>query len=247
MCSPAFPPSPRRRPPPQPATEDARLAAFFEEVFPARPEGQPDLPVPARHEGPGLRQVERLLGRGGAAPGRARPAATSSACARSSTTRKLSEPMKVSYRIFEVQSSRRSDTSRGASTATLSRRSRTRSTTPVTFMQNVHSMDSVEDAEAYVSRLNGRGARLRTVHRRHERVRAARHRADLVLVRPGDRRQPQRDHRRAIRRQRQGFGDPRRLPRQGGEARVPDDARRSGCSTPAWPRCRARADRHHRT
>ena len=132
---------------------------------------------------------------------------------------KLSEPMKVSYRIFEVQTQSSIDTFpwrfHGYAFQT--------QTNPVgqaaTFMQNIHSVDSVEDAEAYVSRLNGVQTGHGAEHRRHERGRAPRHRADVLLLRPGDRRRPQRDHRRAVRRQRQGLGDPRRLPRQGGEAR----------------------------
>ena len=55
---------------------------------------------------------------------------------------------------------------------------------------------------------------------------------------PGDRRRPQRDHRRAVRRQRQGLRDPRGLPRQGGEARDRRRRRRSGCSTRASRRCK---------
>ena len=68
---------------------------------------------------------------------------------------KLSEPMKISYRIFEVQTQSSIDTFpwrfHGYAFQTQSN--------PVgqaaTFMQNIHSVDSVEDAEAYVSRLNG--------------------------------------------------------------------------------------------
>ena len=63
--------------------------------------------------------------------------------------------MKISYRIFEVQTQSSIDTFpwrfHGYAFQTQSN--------PVgqaaTFMQNIHSVDSVEDAEAYVSRLKG--------------------------------------------------------------------------------------------
>ena len=54
----------------QAATEDAAPRRVLRGSVPAKPEGQPDLPGPARHEGSGLRQVGRLLRQGSQSPER---------------------------------------------------------------------------------------------------------------------------------------------------------------------------------
>ena len=67
----------------------------------------------------------------------------------------LTEPMQVSYRIFEFLQKRAlagfDYRFHGYAFSTMNNPV----TFPVTFMQNVHRVDSVSDAEAYISRLNG--------------------------------------------------------------------------------------------
>jgi len=68
---------------------------------------------------------------------------------------KLSEQMKISYRIFEFLQKRSIDGYKwrlhGYSFSTMNNPV----TFPATFLQNVHRVDNVSDAEAYISRLNG--------------------------------------------------------------------------------------------
>ena len=54
----------------KPATEDARLAAFFEEVFQRNLKDSPIFQAQLGMKGPGLRQVGRLLRQGGQSPER---------------------------------------------------------------------------------------------------------------------------------------------------------------------------------
>jgi len=67
----------------------------------------------------------------------------------------LSEQSKVSYRIFEFLQERSINNHEyrfhGYAFSTMNNPM----TFPVTFMQNIHRVDTLEDAEAYVSRLNG--------------------------------------------------------------------------------------------
>jgi uncharacterized protein (DUF885 family) len=137
-----------------PATEDTRLAAFFEEVF---QRGVKDSPI-----------FQAYLGMKGPDYGKWNDFSDEEAQRQDTLNKqdlerlraefdydKLSEQMQVSYRIFDVQTQSSIDTFpwrfHGYAFQTQSN--------PVgqaaTFMQNIHSVDSVEDAEAYISRLNG--------------------------------------------------------------------------------------------
>jgi uncharacterized protein (DUF885 family) len=137
-----------------PATEDARLAVFFEEVF---QRSLKDSPI-----------LQAYLGMKGPDYGKWNDVSDEEAQRQDELNRqdlqrlhaefdyeKLSEPLKVSYRIFEVQTQASIDAFpwrfHGYAFQT--------QTNPVsqaaTFMQNIHRVDSVEDAEAYVSRLEG--------------------------------------------------------------------------------------------
>ncbi len=138
----------------QPATEDARLAAFFEETF---QRGLKDSPI-----------FQSQLGMKGPSYGKWDDFSDAEAQRQNALTRgdlerlrsefkygQLSQPMQVSYRIFEAQqeASIRNFPWRfhGYSFQTQFNPA----TFPVTFLQNVHRIDSVEDAEAYIARLNG--------------------------------------------------------------------------------------------
>ncbi len=189
--------APAATPAAAPATEDARLAAFFEEVFQRSVKDSPIFQAYLGMKGPDYGKWNDFSDE---------EAQRQDALNKQDLVRlraefdfdKLSEPMKISYRIFEVQTQSSIDTFpwrfHGYAFQT--------QTNPIgqaaTFMQNIHSVDSVADAEAYVSRLNGRAEGDGTGHRRHERSRAPRHRADVLLLRSRDRRRPQRDHRRAV-------------------------------------------------
>jgi uncharacterized protein (DUF885 family) len=137
----------------QTATEDDRIAGFFEEVF---QRNLKDSPV-----------FQSQLGMKGPDYGKWNDFSDQEAQRQDALTRrdlerlrtefdyaKLSDRMKVSYRIFEEQQ----ETSirnfkwrfHGYSFQTQSNPA----TSLVTFMQNVHGVASVADAEAYISRLN---------------------------------------------------------------------------------------------
>jgi uncharacterized protein (DUF885 family) len=140
--------------PAAPRTEDGRLAAFFEQVFQRNVDDSP--------------MYQAYLGIKGPDYGKWNDFSDEEAQRQDRLNRqdlerlheefdyeKLSERMKVSYRIFNVQTRSSIDTFpwrfHGYAFQTQSN--------PVgqaaTFMQNIHSVDSVPDAEAYVSRLNG--------------------------------------------------------------------------------------------
>ena len=140
--------------PAAPKTEDERLAAFFEQVFQRNVDDSP--------------MYQAYLGIKGPDYGKWNDFSDEEAQRQDRLNRqdlerlheefdyeKLSERMKVSYRIFDVQTRSSIDTFpwrfHGYAFQTQSN--------PVgqaaTFMQNIHSVDSVPDAEAYVSRLNG--------------------------------------------------------------------------------------------
>jgi uncharacterized protein (DUF885 family) len=140
--------------PAAPRTEDERLAAFFEQVFQRNVDDSP--------------MYQAYLGIKGPDYGKWNDFSDEEAQRQDRLNRqdlerlheefdyeKLSERMKVSYRIFNVQTRSSIDTFpwrfHGYAFQTQSN--------PVgqaaTFMQNIHSVDSVPDAEAYVSRLNG--------------------------------------------------------------------------------------------
>ncbi len=138
--------------PAKPATEDERLAAFFEEVFQRNVKDSPIL--------------QSQLGMKGPDYGKWNDFSDAEASRQNDLTRQdldrlrvefkydsLSPGMKVSYRIFELQ--------QATAVANFKWRfhnyafsTQTNPTTAlVTFMQNIHRIDDISDAEAYVSRL----------------------------------------------------------------------------------------------
>jgi uncharacterized protein (DUF885 family) len=137
----------------QPATEDARLAAFFEEVF---QRGLKDSPI-----------LQSYLGMKGPDYGKWDDFSDEERQRRDKLTRQelerlrsefkydqLSGKMQVSYRIFEEQ---QETTLRNFLWRFHGYTFQTQSnpaTSLVTFMQNVHGVASVADAEAYISRLS---------------------------------------------------------------------------------------------
>ena len=137
-----------------PVTEDSRLAAFFEDVF---QRGLKDSPL-----------FQSYLGMKGPDYGKWNDLSDEEAQRQDQLNKQdlerlhagfkleqLSEQMKVSYRIFELQTLASIDNFpwRFHSYAFQTQSNPVSQT--ATFMQNIHSVDSVEDAEAYVSRLNG--------------------------------------------------------------------------------------------
>jgi uncharacterized protein (DUF885 family) len=137
----------------QPATEDARLAVFFEEVYQRNLKDSPTFQSQLGMKGPDYGKWNDFSDQ---------EAQRQDALERSDLERlrsdfdyaKLSDRMKVSYRIFEEQQ----ETSirnfkwrfHGYSFQTMSNPA----TTLVTFLQNIHAIETVADAEAYISRLN---------------------------------------------------------------------------------------------
>jgi len=138
----------------KPATEDERLAAFFEEVFQRSLKDSPLFQAylgmkgpdygkwndfsdeeAQRQDGLNKQDLERLHSE--------------------FKVDKLSEKMKISYRIFELQTQASIDTFPWRFHGYAFQTQSNPVSQAATFLQNVHSVDSVEDAEAYVSRLNG--------------------------------------------------------------------------------------------
>jgi uncharacterized protein (DUF885 family) len=138
----------------KPQTEDERLAAFFEEVF---QRGLKDSPI-----------FQAYLGIKGPDYGRWNDFSDEEAQRQDALNKqdlarlrtefdydRLSERMKISYRIFEVQTQSSIDTFPWRFHGYAFQTQSNPISQTATFMQNVHSVDTVEDAEAYVSRLNG--------------------------------------------------------------------------------------------
>lgn len=137
----------------QAATEDERIAAFFEEVFQRNLKDSPIFQSQLGMKGPDYGKWNDFSDQ---------EAQRQDALNRKDLERlraefdyaKLSDRMKVSYRIFEEQQETAIRNFKwrfhGYSFQTQSNPA----TSLVTFMQNVHSVDSVADAEAYISRLN---------------------------------------------------------------------------------------------
>ena len=138
----------------KPATEDERLAAFFEEVF---QRSLKDSPL-----------FQAYLGMKGPDYGKWNDFSDEEAQRQDKLNKqdlerlhsefkvdKLSDQMKVSYRIFELQTQASIDTFPWRFHGYAFQTQSNPVSQAATFMQNVHSVDTVEDAEAYVSRLNG--------------------------------------------------------------------------------------------
>src|SRR5688572_15835501 len=138
----------------QAATEDARLAAFFEEVFQRSVNDSPIFQAYLGIKGPDYGKWNDF---------------SDEEAQRQDTLNKqdlqrlrnefdydrLSEPMKISYRIFEVQTQSSIDTFPWRFHGYAFQTQSNPVSQAATFMQNIHRVDSVEDAEAYVSRLTG--------------------------------------------------------------------------------------------
>jgi uncharacterized protein (DUF885 family) len=138
----------------KPATEDARLAAFFEEVF---QRGLKDSPI-----------FQAQLGIKGPDYGKWNDFSDEEAQRQDKLNRQdlerlhsefnydtLSPQMKISYRIFELQTQASVDTFPWRFHGYAFQTQSNPVTGLATFMQNIHSVETVADAEAYVSRLNG--------------------------------------------------------------------------------------------
>jgi uncharacterized protein (DUF885 family) len=139
---------------PAPATEDARLAAFFEEVFQRNLKDSPILQAYLGMKGPDYgkwndfsdEEAQRQDGLNRQDLQRLRSEFDYA---------RLSEPMKISYRIFEVQTQSSIDNFPWRFHSYSFQTQSNPIGQSASFMQNIHSVDSVADAEAYVSRLNG--------------------------------------------------------------------------------------------
>jgi uncharacterized protein (DUF885 family) len=138
----------------KPATEDARIAAFFEEVFQRRLK---DSPI-----------FQAYLGMKGPDYGKWDDFSDAEAVRQNELTKRdlerlrsefkyeaLSDGMKVSYRIFEQQQESALKVFPWRFHNYAFQTQSNPVTTLVTFMQNVHSVENVSDAEAYIARLEG--------------------------------------------------------------------------------------------
>jgi len=137
-----------------PQTEDQRLSAFFEEVF---QRGLKDSPI-----------LQAYLGMKGPDYGKWNDFSDEEAQRQDKLNRqdlerlrsefdydKLSDAMKVSHRIFELQTQSSIDTFPWRFHGYAFQTQGNPISQTATFMQNIHAVATVEDAEAYVSRLNG--------------------------------------------------------------------------------------------
>lgn len=135
-------------------SEDARLAAFFEEVF---ERGLKDSPT-----------FQSQLGIKGEDYGKWDDFSDAEAIRQNDLAKAdlarlhsefdyeaLSEQSKVSYRIFDYQQQRAVENFPWRFHSYAFSTMNNPATFPVTFMQNIHRVDDVSDAEAYISRLNG--------------------------------------------------------------------------------------------
>jgi uncharacterized protein (DUF885 family) len=149
-------PARAEEPAPAPVTEDARIAAFFEDVFQRNVKDSPML------------QAE--LGMKGPDDGKWNDFSDAEAQRQNDLTKQdldrlhsdfkfdtLSDTMKVSYRIFELQQEAALKIFPWRFHSYAFQTQYNAVTELVTFMQNIHSVDSVTDAEAYISRLKGMG------------------------------------------------------------------------------------------
>jgi uncharacterized protein (DUF885 family) len=140
--------------PAAPQTEDQRLMAFFDEVFQRNLKDSPIFQSQLGIKGPDYGK----WGDQSDAEATRQNELTGQDLARLRSEFKydaLSEPVKVSYRIFEYLQERalRDFPWRFHNYAFSTQNNPI--TSFATFMQNVHRIDDVSDAEAYISRLNG--------------------------------------------------------------------------------------------
>jgi len=137
-----------------PATEDAKLGAFFEEVFQRGVKQSPLLQSQLGMKGPDYGKWDDFSD----AEAQRQNALTVQDLERLRSEfnyGQLSQPMQVSYRIFEAQQEAAIRNFPWRFHGYSFQTQFNPATFPVTFLQNVHRIDSVEDAEAYISRLKG--------------------------------------------------------------------------------------------
>lgn len=137
-----------------PLTEDQRLAAFFEEIFQRNLRNSPLFQSQLGMKGPDYGKWDDFSD----AEARRQNEETKADLDRLRAEfdqSKLSEQSKVSYRIFEYLQERqlRNFPWRFHSYAFSTQNNPV--TFPATFLQNIHRVDDVADAEAYIQRLNG--------------------------------------------------------------------------------------------
>ncbi len=137
-------------------TEDERLAAFFEEIFQRNLKTSPLFQSQLGIKGPDYGKWDDFSDAEAVRQNAETKADLARLRAEFDAT-KLSEQSKVSYKIFEYLGER---SLRGFPYRFHGYAFSTQSnpvTFPATFLQNIHRVDDVSDAEAYVSRLNGLG------------------------------------------------------------------------------------------
>ena len=135
-------------------TEDQRLAAYFEEIFQRNLKNSPTF--------------QSQLGMKGADYGKWDDFSDKEAQRQNEETRKdlerlraefdvskLSEQSKVSYRIFEYLQERQLRNFPWRFHGYAFSTQNNSMSFPATFLQNIHRIDDVSDAEAYISRING--------------------------------------------------------------------------------------------
>lgn len=135
-------------------TEDARLAAFFEEIFQRNLKNSPLFQSQLGVKGPDYGKWDDFSD----AEAQRQNAETASDLARLRAEfdfAKLTEQSRTSYRIFEYLQERalRNFPWRFHGYAFSTQQNPV--TFPATFLQNIHRVDDVSDAKAYISRING--------------------------------------------------------------------------------------------
>ncbi len=135
-------------------TEDQRLAAYFEEIFQRNLKNSPLLQSQLGMKGPDYGKWDDFSDAEAIRQNEETKADLARLRAEFDVS-KLSEQSKVSYKIFEYLGER---SLRGFPWRFHGYAFSTQNnpiTFPATFLQNIHRVDDVSDAEAYVSRLNG--------------------------------------------------------------------------------------------
>jgi uncharacterized protein (DUF885 family) len=138
----------------KPQTEDERIGAFFEEVFQRNLKDSPIFQAQLGMKGPDYGKWNDFLRRGGAAPGQAEQAGPRAAAPRFQLRQAfgLDEGQLPDLRVPDAVLGRHVSLAIPRVFIPDAEQSRDGL---MTFMQNIHSVDTVEDAEAYVSRLKG--------------------------------------------------------------------------------------------
>ncbi len=151
----------------KPATEDARLAAFFEEVFQRNLKDSPIFQAQLGMKGPDYGKWGDFSDK----EANRQNELNKNDLVRLRSEFKydaLSSGMKVSYRIFELQQ----ESAVAIFPWRFHNYAFSTTSNPMTqfatFMQNIHSVDNVSDAEAYISRLKLLEPAVKAGHRNDE-------------------------------------------------------------------------------